>query len=311
MKISSLIEQIKLKKSYLCVGIDPDLEKIPRHIVKQKDPIYTFSKSIIDSTVKFAVAFKFNIAFFEAYGIDGLVSLERLIEYVNKQYPDVFTIADAKRGDIGNSSSRYAKAFFEKFGFDSITVSPYMGRDSIEPFLSFENRHTIILALTSNSGAMDFQFISSEGKKVYEHVIVESKKWKGNKNIMYVIGATKAIHLENVRKLIPNSFLLIPGVGKQGGSLEEVSTLGLNKNIGILVNSSRGIIYASNEGNFAEKAAEEAKNLQVRMELILKNKQIIWNLKPPQSKTKYLQRRGNQTINQTLKCIDSRKNKWG
>jgi len=275
MKVSSLIEQIKLKKSYLCVGIDPDLEKIPKHIVNQKDPIYTFSKSIIDSTEKFAVAFKFNIAFFEAYGIDGLVSLERLIEYVNKQYPDVFTIADAKRGDIGNSSSRYAKAFFEKFGFDSITVSPYMGRDSIEPFLSFENRHTIILALTSNSGAMDFQFISSEGKKVYEHVIVESKKWKGNKNIMYVIGATKAIHLENVRKLTPNSFLLIPGVGKQGGSLEEVSTLGLNKNIGILVNSSRAIIYASNKGDFAEKAAAEAKNLQMRMELILKDKQII------------------------------------
>ena len=275
MKISSLIEQIKLKKSYLCVGIDPDLEKIPKHIVNQKDPIYTFSKSIIDSTEKFAVAFKFNIAFFEAYGIDGLVSLERLIEYVNKQYPDVFTIADAKRGDIGNSSSRYAKAFFEKFGFDSITVSPYMGRDSIEPFLSFENRHTIILALTSNSGAMDFQFISSEGKKVYEHVIVESKKWKGNENIMYVIGATKAIHLENVRKLTPNSFLLIPGVGKQGGSLEEVSTLGLNKNIGILVNSTRAIIYASNKGDFAEKAAAEAKSLQMRMELILKDKQII------------------------------------
>ena len=275
MKISSLIEQIKLKKSYLCVGIDPDLEKIPKHIVNQKDPIYTFSKSIIDSTEKFAVAFKFNIAFFEAYGIDGLVSLERLIEYVNKQYPDVFTIADAKRGDIGNSSSRYAKAFFEKFGFDSITVSPYMGRDSIEPFLSFENRHTIILALTSNSGAMDFQFISSKGKEVYEHVIVESKKWKGNENIMYVIGATKAIHLENVRKLTPNSFLLIPGVGKQGGSLEEVSTLGLNKNIGILVNSSRAIIYASKKGDFAEKAAAEAKNLQMRMELILKDKQII------------------------------------
>ena len=200
MKISSLIEQIKLKKSYLCVGIDPDLEKIPGHIRNQKDPIYTFSKSIIDSTVKFAVAFKFNIAFFEAYGIDGLVSLEKLIKYVNKQYPDVSTIADAKRGDIGNSSSRYAKAFFEGFGFDSITVSPYMGRDSIEPFLSFENRHTIILALTSNSGSEDFQFISSEGKKVYEHVIVESKKWNGNQNIMYVVGATKSTYLENVRK---------------------------------------------------------------------------------------------------------------
>ena len=275
MKLSNLIEQIKLKKSYLCVGIDPDLEKIPKHIVNQKDPIYTFSKLIIDSTVQFAVAFKFNVAFFEAYGIDGLVSMEKLIKYVKKQYPNVFTIADAKRGDIGNSSSRYAKAFFEKFGFDSITVSPYMGRDSIEPFLSFENRHTIVLALTSNSGAMDFQFISSEGKKVYEHVIVKSKKWDGNEKIMYVVGATKASHLEKIRKLIPDSFLLIPGVGKQGGSLEEVSNLGLNKNIGILVNSSRAIIYASNKGDFAEKAAAEAKNLQMRMEVILKDKQII------------------------------------
>ena len=196
MKLSSLIEQIKFKKSYLCVGIDPDLDKIPEHIRNQKNSIYTFSKSIIDSTAKFAVAFKFNIAFFEAYGIDGLASLERLIKYVNKQYPDIFTIADAKRGDIGNSSNRYAKAFFEKFGFDSITVSPYMGRDSIEPFLSFKDRHTIILALTSNSGAEDFQFISSEGKKVYEHVIVESKKWNGNENIMYVVGATKASYIE-------------------------------------------------------------------------------------------------------------------
>ena len=275
MKLSSLIEQIKLKKSYLCVGIDPDLEKIPGHIRNQKDPIYTFSKSIIDSTVKFAVAFKFNIAFFEAYGIDGLVSLEKLIKYVNKQYPDVFTIADAKRGDIGNSSSRYAKAFFEGFGFDSITVSPYMGRDSIEPFLSFENRHTIILALTSNSGAEDFQFISSKGKKVYEHVIVESKKWNGNENIMYVVGATKSTYLENVRKLIPDSFLLIPGVGTQGGSLDEVSSLGINKNIGILVNSSRAIIYASNKENFADRAGFEASKLQGEMELILKEKSII------------------------------------
>ena len=275
MKLSSLIEQIKLKKSYLCVGIDPDLEKIPGHIRNQKDPIYTFSKSIIDSTVKFAVAFKFNIAFFEAYGIDGLVSLEKLIKYVNKQYPDVFTIADAKRGDIGNSSSRYAKAFFEGFGFDSITVSPYMGRDSIEPFLSFENRHTIIFALTSNSGAEDFQFISSKGKKVYEHVIVESKKWNGNENIMYVVGATKSTYLENVRKLIPDSFLLIPGVGTQGGSLDEVSSLGINKNIGILVNSSRAIIYASNKENFADRAWFEASKLQGEMELILKEKSII------------------------------------
>ena len=275
MKLSSLIEQIKFKKSYLCVGIDPDLDKIPEHIRNQKNSIYTFSKSIIDSTAKFAVAFKFNIAFFEAYGIDGLASLERLIKYVNKQYPDIFTIADAKRGDIGNSSNRYAKAFFEKFGFDSITVSPYMGRDSIEPFLSFKDRHTIILALTSNSGAEDFQFISSEGKKVYEHVIVESKKWNGNENIMYVVGATKASYIEEIRKLTPDTFLLIPGVGSQGGSLKEVSLFGMNKNIGILVNSSRSIIYASKNEDFADKAGIEASKLQGEMELILKEKQFI------------------------------------
>ena len=275
MKLSSLIEQIKFKKSYLCVGIDPDLDKIPEHIRNQKNSIYTFSKSIIDSTAKFAVAFKFNIAFFEAYGIDGLASLERLIKYVNKQYPDIFTIADAKRGDIGNSSNRYAKAFFEKFGFDSITVSPYMGRDSIEPFLSFKDRHTIILALTSNSGAEDFQFISSEGKKVYEHVIVESKKWNGNENIMYVVGATKASYIEEIRKLTPDTFLLIPGVGSQGGSLKEVSLFGMNKNIGILVNSSRSIIYASKNEDFADKAGIEASKLQGEMELILKEKKFI------------------------------------
>ena len=275
MKLSSLIEQIKLKKSYLCVGIAPDLDKVPVHIRNQKDPIYTFSKSMIDSTVKFAVAFKFNIAFFEAYGIDGLVSLERLIKYVNKQYPDIFTIADAKRGDIGNSSNRYAKAFFEKFGFDSITVSPYMGRDSIEPFLTFKDRHTIILALTSNSGAEDFQFISSEGKKVYEHVIVESKKWNGNKNIMYVVGATKASYIEEIRKLTPDAFLIIPGVGSQGGSLKEVSLFGMNKNIGILVNSSRSIIYASKKEDFADRAGFQARKLQSEMELILKEKSII------------------------------------
>ena len=275
MKLSSLIEQIKFKKSYLCVGIDPDLDKIPEHIRNQKNSIYTFSKSIIDSTAKFAVAFKFNIAFFEAYGIDGLVSLERLIKYVNKQYPDIFTIADAKRGDIGNSSNRYAKAFFEKFGFDSITVSPYMGRDSIEPFLSFKDRHTIILALTSNSGAEDFQFISSEGKRVYEHVIVESKKWNGNENIMYVVGATKASYIEEIRKLTPDAFLLIPGVGSQGGSLKEVSLFGMNKNIGILVNSSRSIIYASKNEDFADKAGIEANKLQGEMELILKEKKLI------------------------------------
>ena len=251
MKVIDLIEQIKLKKSYLCVGIDPDLDKIPEHIKNEDDPLYFFSKAIIDSTIEFSVAIKFNIAFFEVYGVKGISSLERLINYVNKKYPKVFTIADAKRGDIGNSSSRYAKAYFDKFGFDSITVSPYMGKDSVEPFLSFKDRYAIILALTSNSGSKDFQLISSEGKKFYERVLIESRKWKGSENIMYVVGATKASHLADIRQIIPDSFLLIPGIGRQGGSLKEVSFLGMNNNIGILVNSSRSIIYASKNEDFA------------------------------------------------------------
>ena len=275
MKLSSLIEQIKLKKSYLCIGIDPDLEKIPEHITIQKDPIYTFSKSIIDSTVEFSVALKFNVAFFEAYGVKGISSLDKLIKYVNKKYPNVFTIADAKRGDIGNSSYRYAKAFFENFGFDSITVSPYMGKDSIEPFLSFKDRYAVILALTSNSGAEDFQLIPSKGKKVYQRVIIESRKWKGSENIMYVVGATNATHLSGIREIIPDSFLLIPGVGKQGGSLKEVSFFGMNHKVGILVNSSRSIIYASKKEDFADRAGFEARKLQNEMKLILEEKSII------------------------------------
>ena len=275
MKLSSLIEQIKFKKSYLCVGIDPDLDKIPEHVKNEKDPLYFFSKSIIDSTVEFSVALKFNIAFFEAYGVKGISSLERLIKYVNKNYPNVFTIADAKRGDIGNSSSRYAKAYFENFGFDSITVSPYMGKDSIEPFLNFKDRYAIILALTSNSGSEDFQLIPSKGKKVYQRVIIESRKWRGSENIMYVVGATNAIHLSGIREITPDSFLLIPGVGRQGGSLKEVSFFGMNKNIGILVNSSRSIIYASKNEDFADKAGFEASKLQGEMELILKEKNFI------------------------------------
>ena len=275
MKLSDLIGQIKLKKSYLCVGIDPDFDKIPEHIKNEEDPLYFFSKSIIDSTVKFSVALKFNIAFFEAYGVKGISSLERLIKYVNNKYPNVFTIADAKRGDIGNSSSRYAEAYFEKFGFDSITVSPYMGKDSIEPFLSFKDRYAIILALTSNSGSEDFQLIHSGEKKVYERVIIESRKWNGSEKMMYVVGATKAAHLADIRQIIPDSFLLIPGVGKQGGSLKEVSIYGMNSKIGILVNSSRSIIYASKKEDFAERAGYEASKLQSEMELILKKKNII------------------------------------
>ena len=207
--------------------------------------------------------------------MNGISSLERLIKYVNKKYPKVFTIADAKRGDIGNSSSRYAKAYFEKFGFDSITVSPYMGKDSIEPFVSFKDRYAIILALTSNSGSQDFQLITSGRKKVYERVIIESRKWNGSENMMYVIGATKSEHLANIRQIIPDSFLLIPGVGKQGGSLKEVSFFGMNNKIGILVNSSRSIIYASKKEDFAERAGYEASKLRDEMELILKEKKII------------------------------------
>ena len=275
MKVIDLIEQIKLKKSYLCVGIDPDLDKIPEHIKNEDDPLYFFSKAIIDSTIEFSVAIKFNIAFFEVYGVKGISSLERLINYVNKKYPKVFTIADAKRGDIGNSSSRYAKAYFDKFGFDSITVSPYMGKDSIEPFLSFKDRYAIILALTSNSGSKDFQLIPSEGKRVYERVLIESRKWKGSENIMYVVGATNASHLADIRRIIPDSFLLIPGIGRQGGSLKEVSFLGMNNNIGILVNSSRSIIYASKNEDFADIAGFEASKLQGEMELILKEKKFL------------------------------------
>ena len=275
MKINNLIEQIKLKKSYLCVGIDPDLDKIPEHIKKLEDPLYFFSKAIIDSTIEFSVAIKFNIAFFEVYGVKGISSLERLINYVNKKYPKVFTIADAKRGDIGNSSDRYAKAYFDKFGFDSITVSPYMGKDSIEPFLSFKDKYAIILALTSNSGSKDFQLIPTEGKRVYERVLIESRKWKGSENIMYVVGATNASHLADIRQIIPDSFLLIPGIGRQGGSLKEVSFLGMNNNIGILVNSSRSIIYASKNEDFADIAGFEASKLQGEMELILKEKKIL------------------------------------
>ena len=275
MKLSDLIEQIKLKKSYLCVGIDPDFDKIPEHIKNEEDPLYFFSKSIIDSTVKFSVALKFNIAFFEAYGVKGISSLERLINYVNKKYPNVFTIADAKRGDIGNSSNRYAKAFFENFGFDSITVSPYMGKDSIEPFLSFKDRYAIILALTSNPGSEDFQLIHSGEKKIYERVIIESRKWNGSEKMMYVVGATKAAHFADIRQIIPDSFLLIPGVGKQGGSLKEVSFFGMNHKVGILVNSSRSIIYASKKEDFAERAGHEASRLQGEMGSILKEKNLL------------------------------------
>jgi len=268
-----LINQIKIKKSFLCIGLDVDLDKIPKHLLALEDPIFEFNKAIIDATHDLAVAYKPNTAFYEAYGIKGWISLQKTIIYINENHPEIFTIADAKRGDIGNTSSMYAKAFFEDLNFDSVTVAPYMGKDSVEPFLAFENKHTILLALTSNEGAFDFQTLKlpegSGGNELYKQVLETSKTWKNSKNLMYVVGATKAEYFREIRKIVPDSFLLVPGVGAQGGSLSEVCKYGMNDNVGLLINSSRAIIYASTGTDFAEKARGEALKMQEEMEEIL------------------------------------------
>ena len=274
MTTQQLIEQIKIKKSFLAVGLDVDLNKIPQHLLELEDPIFEFNKAIIDATHDLAVAYKPNTAFYEAYGIKGWMSLQKTINYINSTYPDVFTIADAKRGDIGNTSSMYAKAFFEDLNFDSVTVAPYMGKDSVEPFLAFENKHTIMLALTSNEGAFDFQTLNVDGtrgeaKELYKQVLETSKTWKNSKNLMYVVGATKAEYFTEIRKIVPDSFLLVPGVGAQGGSLSEVCKYGMNDNVGLLINSSRAIIYASNGTDFVEKARAEALKMQQEMAEII------------------------------------------
>ena len=265
MTLDHLKEQIKKKKSVLCVGLDTDLDKIPQHLLQEDDPIFAFNKAIIDATHQYAVAYKPNTAFYEAYGIKGWQSLEKTINYLNSEYPDVFTIADAKRGDIGNTSSRYAKAFFEDLGFDSVTVAPYMGKDSVEPFLAFEDKFTIMLALTSNPGAFDFQTQKIEGEELYKKVLETSKGWAHSEQLMYVVGATKAEYLAEIRQIIPEAFLLVPGVGAQGGSVEEVFKYGATKDAGLLINSSRGILYASKNEDFATAAAIEAHKLQVQM----------------------------------------------
>jgi orotidine-5'-phosphate decarboxylase len=269
MTTQELVAQIKKKKSFLCIGLDVDLEKIPLHLLNKEDPIFAFNKAIIDATHHFCVAYKPNTAFYEAYGLKGWKSLEKTINYLNETYPEIFTIADAKRGDIGNTSAMYAKAFFEDLAFDSVTVAPYMGKDSIEPFLAFKDKHTIMLALTSNEGAFDFQTKKINEKEVYKHVLETSKNWKNSENLMYVVGATKAEYFKEIRKIVPNSFLLVPGVGAQGGSLQDVCKYGLTKNIGLLINSSRGIIYASKDLNFAKDAALKAEELQIQMQLFL------------------------------------------
>lgn len=279
MTTQQLIQQIQYKNSFLCIGLDVDLNKIPAHLLELEDPIFEFNKAIIDATHDLAVSYKPNTAFYEAYGIKGWISLQKTINYINENHPEIFTIADAKRGDIGNTSSMYAKAFFEDLNFDSVTVAPYMGKDSVEPFLAFQNKHTIMLALTSNEGAFDFQTLNVGGtrgeaersvaKELYKQVLETSKTWKNAENLMYVVGATKAEYFTEIRKIVPDSFLLVPGVGAQGGSLIEVCKYGMNANVGLLINSSRGIIYASNGIDFAEKAREEALKMQLEMEVIL------------------------------------------
>lgn len=262
MTKKALFEQILRKRSFLCVGLDTDIKKIPKHLLDAEDPVYEFNKQIIDATKKFAVAYKPNIAFYEALGTAGWASLEKTVNYIPK---NIFTIADAKRGDIGNTSSLYARAFFDNMDFDSVTVAPYMGSDSVKPFLAFDNKWVILLGVTSNEGGKDFQFLESDGKPLYQHVMEKSSTWGTDENMMYVVGATRPEYLQGIRKTIPNHFLLVPGVGAQGGDLEAVCKNGMNDQCGLLINSTRGIIYASSGEDFAEVAQQEAKKLQEQM----------------------------------------------
>lgn len=269
MTTAILVSEIIKKKSFLCIGLDPDLTKIPKHLLSEEDPVFEFNKQLIDATHHLTAAYKPNTAFYEAFGVKGWISLQKTIEYLNQKHPEIFTIADAKRGDIGNTSTKYAEAFFTELNFDAITVSPYMGIDSVEPFLKFEDKFTILLALTSNTGSQNFQEKKVAENYLFEEVLKTSLQWSNSENLMYVIGATKAESLKKVRKIIPNHFLLIPGVGAQGGSLEEVCKYGLNAQVGLLINSSRDIIYASKEQDFAQKAQEKAQLLQKQMAEIL------------------------------------------
>lgn len=265
MNSAALFEQIRKKNSYLCVGLDTDLEKIPPHLQSSPDPVFEFNKQIIDATYKHCVAYKPNIAFYEAMGPKGWESLQKTLDYIPK---DIFTIADAKRGDIGNTSSLYARAFFKTLNFDAITVAPYMGEDSVKPFLQFKDKWVILLAHTSNPGSSDFQLLESKvsGRKFYEEVILKSQQWGNADQLMFVVGATQAEKFERIRKLAPDHFLLVPGLGAQGGDLEAVSKFGLNKQCGLLVNSARAIIYASQGTDFASAAATEAQKVQMEME---------------------------------------------
>jgi len=273
MTKQELFNQIIKKESFLCVGLDADLEKIPEHLLELDDPIFEFNKQIIDATKDYCVAYKPNLAFYESLGVKGWESLQKTMEYIPS---DIFTIADAKRGDIGNTSKMYAKTFFEYFNFDSVTVAPYMGNDSVSPFLEFSNRWVILLAATSNVGGLDFQYKKIEGgKRVFEEVLEKSLEWGNEENLMYVVGATRAEMLSDVRAIVPDAFLLVPGVGAQGGSLEEVVKYGMNDTCGLLVNSSRGIIYAGSGNDFASAARKKSKELQSQMAIQLKEFGLI------------------------------------
>ena len=273
MNRQQLIQQIKEKQSFLCVGLDTDLKKIPQHLLEEEDPIFAFNKAIIDATAPYCVSYKPNLAFYEAFGVKGLMSFEKTIKYLKEHYPTHFIIADAKRGDIGNTSAMYARTFFEEYDVDSLTVAPYMGEDSVTPFLGYDGKWVILLALTSNKGSHDFQLTEDkDGERLFEKVLKTSQQWGNDENMMYVVGATQGRMFEDIRKVVPNHFLLVPGVGAQGGSLEEVCKYGMIPgDVGLLVNSSRGIIYASNGGDFAEVAAQKAKELQEQMAKIMQN----------------------------------------
>lgn len=276
MDKQQLIDNIKRKKSFLCVGLDVDLNKIPRQLMASDDPVFEFNKAIIDATADYCVAYKPNLAFYESLGYNGLLAFEKTVRYLRAMYPDQFIIADAKRGDIGNTAKMYARSFFEHYEVDAITVAPYMGRDSVEPFLTYPDRWTILLALTSNPGSNDFQMITDrKGCRLFEDVIIESQKWANADRLMYVAGATRGALLADVRKLAPRSFLLIPGVGSQGGNLEEVAEYAMNDECGILVNASRSIIYASTDSDFDIAAGVEARNLAEQMQHLLRNRGII------------------------------------
>ena len=276
MNRQELIQQIKEKKSFLCVGLDSDPRKLPECLKNSDDPVFEFNKAIIDATAEYAVAYKPNLAFYEAQGLKGWISFEKTVEYLRANYPEQFIIADAKRGDIGNTSSLYARSFFEELKVDALTVAPYMGKDSVSPFLEYEGYWTIVLALTSNPGSHDFQLTEdAEGEKLYEKVLKTSQQWGSDENMMYVVGATQGKAFENIRRIVPNHFLLVPGVGAQGGSLEEVCKYGMNADCGLLVNASRAIIFADSSENFAAVAGEKARDYKEQMEKELSLHKII------------------------------------